>query len=76
MGKAIPHAYVQEEARQQLAVMRYLEQLSDTQVALSALTLETEPLAIASGVSSCKERLRSLVDRPRTPQQTFTPRVC
>ena len=36
--KAIPHVYVQEEARQQLAVMRYLEQLSDTQVAFSALT--------------------------------------
>ena len=81
---------MQEEARQQLTVMRYLEQLSDTQVAYSvrqkrpktlaeavALILETESLAIASGVSSCKERL-SLVPgtQTRTPQQTLTPRVC
>jgi predicted aspartyl protease len=51
--------------------MRYLEQLSDTQVAFSvrqkrpktlaeavALTLEMESLAIASGVSPCKESPR------------------
>ena len=81
VNKAIPH--VQEEARQQLAVMRYLEQLSDTQVAFSvrqkrpktlaeavALTLETESLAIASGVSSCKERLRSLVAGTQTENST------
>ena len=74
---------MQEEARQQLAVMRYLEQLSDTQVAFSvrqkrpktlaeavALTLETESLAIASGVSSCKERLRSLVAGTQTENST------
>ena len=69
VDKAIPD--VQEEARQQLAVMRYLEQLSDTQFAFSvrqkrpktlaeavALTLEMESLAIASGVSPCKESPR------------------
>ena len=69
VDKAIPD--VQEEARQHLAVMRYLEQLSDTQVAFSvrqkrpktlaeavALTQEMESLAIASGVSPCKESPR------------------
>ena len=74
---------MQEEARQKLAVMRYLEQLSDTQVAFSvtqkrpktlaeavALTLETESLAIGSGVSSCKERLRSLVAGTQTENST------
>ena len=74
---------MQEEARQKLAVMRYLEQLSDTQVAFSvrqkrpktlaeavALTLETESLAIASGASSCKERLRSLVAGIQTENST------
>ena len=76
VDKAIPD--VLEETRQQLAVMRYLEQLSDTQVTFSVRQKHPKTLAeavaltlaIASGVSSCQERLRSLVVGTQTENST------